>query len=296
LSNRGGFYHPAVYVEEARRLGIEVRPPDVNRSKYGYTVEGDAVRVGFVEVRNLTQTTIEAVLESRKEGPFGGLGELCRRTGMPYADAQVLVEAGACDGFGRSRPELLWELKLLFREGRAGVRRDEELFPDQGTPGILPQIPDYSRKKRADLEWTALGLTTLTHPIAYYLALLTDRMLVLSNDLPAYAGRTVTMVGWLIADRRVGLKGRGAMKFLTFEDPAGVFEAVLFPTVYQACGHLLDSHGPYFVSGQVQEEDHYCSLIVDALERVGHSRKSRGMSEITPPKRWLFQDSVTQAD
>ncbi|MCP4642113.1 MAG: hypothetical protein GY851_16840, partial [bacterium] len=53
-------------------------------------------------------------------------------------------------------------------------------------------------------------------------------------------------------------------------------------------GHLLDSHGPYFVTGVVQEEDHYCSVIVDTIEQVGHTPKTPGLSEITPPIRWLF--------
>jgi len=65
LSNRGGFYHPAVYVEEARRLGIEVRPPDINKSRFEYVSEGDAIRVGFVEVRQLAQGTVEAILAER---------------------------------------------------------------------------------------------------------------------------------------------------------------------------------------------------------------------------------------
>jgi len=126
------------------------------------------------------------------------------------------------------------------------------------------------------------------------------RLLILSADLALYAGRQVTLVGWLIAERRVGLKGRGCMKFLTLEDPAGVFEAVLFPRAYQEYGHLLTSHGPYFITGNVQDENGYCSLIVERLERIGHCRKSTGVSEITPPFRWLFPedspDDVAHAD
>jgi DNA polymerase III alpha subunit len=69
-----------------------------------------------------------------------------------------------------------------------------------------------------------------------------------------------------VAERRVPVKDQGAMKFLTFEDPAGVFEGVVFPRAYQEYGHLLKSQGPFFVTGEVQEEDHYCSILVDAVE------------------------------
>ncbi len=276
LSNRGGFYHPAVYLEEAKRMGIEVRLPDVNKSCFNYTVEGDAIRVGFLEIRNLSQRTIEALIEAREERSFRSLSDLYRRARCGRADAEALIQAGACDDFGEGRhhgcgrPALFWELRTLLQANtKPKERGDSELFVDEDPALYLPGIPDYSRKRYTDSEWTALGLTVTTHPIEYYLSLLTEHALVLSKDLPEYAGRIVVLFGWLIAERRVGLKNRGCMKFLTLEDPAGVFEAVLFPAVYQRCGHLLDSHGPFFLTGEVQEEDQYCSLIVDHLERRG---------------------------
>jgi DNA-directed DNA polymerase III PolC len=304
LTNRGGYYHPAVYLEEAKRLGVPVCPPDVNRSRFGYTVEGEAVRVGFVEVRNLSYTAVEVILARRKEAPFGSLGDLIQRTGIGYADAEVLVQCGACDSFGRTRPALLWELRLLTGENprMTGVRdslaskdryvssfqyrtgRDNPpaavsvretpapeaglLFADAGVHVLVPRQADYSRKRRADWEWTTLGLLASTHPLEYYLPLLTERTLILSSDLAQYAGNCVTLIGWLVAERRAPIKDRGAMKFLTLEDPSGVFEAVLWPEVYQLFGHLLASHGPYLISGEVQEQDHYYTVIVDGVEEA----------------------------
>jgi DNA polymerase III alpha subunit len=240
-------------------------------------------------------------LEARKEGAFRGVGDLCRRAGILYADAEILIHAGACDGFGHSRPEMLWELKSLFQNADRGTRRlDRSLFPSEAAGAIPPHLPDYSRKRRVDLEWNTLGLLVSMHPIEYYAPALPDRPLILSEDMAAYAGNTVTLIGWLIAERRVGLKGRGAMKFLTFEDPVGVFEAVLFPKVYQQYGHLLASHGPYFVTGEVQDENGYHSLIVDHLERAGYPPRSSRIAEVTPPLRWMFShrpdDTITHAD
>jgi len=301
LSNRGGFYYPAVYLEEARRSGIGIYPADVNRSEFNYSVEGDAIRVGFLEIRNLTQNAVRSILNARKTEPFQGIAELRHRANLTYADAEVLIQAGACDGLGSSRPEMLWELKTIFQSaGRKAALDERLLFPYDRNDAVLPHLPDYSRKKRTDLEWNNYGLLISKHPIEYYVPAMLDRPRVLSEDMPAYAGDTVTMVGWLIAERRVGLKGRGVMKFLTFEDPVGVFEAVLFPKVYQQYGHLLTSHGPYFITGEVQDEDGYNSLIADHVERVGHNKKSPHHSEITPPLHWLFpylrEDNLTHAD
>jgi DNA-directed DNA polymerase III PolC len=301
LSNRGGFYHPAVYLEEARRCGIEIRPPDVNKSAFTYTVEGEAVRVGLVELRGLSHCAVKGVIEARQSSPFRTFGDLYRRARLSPSDAEILIHAGACDGFGQTRPQLLWEGRLYQRAAEhEGASASQLVFHYPDVSSRVPRLPDYSRKKRADLEWTTCGLAISTHPIEYYLPEVVGRLLVLSADLALYAGRQVTLVGWLIAERRVGLKGRGCMKFLTLEDPAGVFEAVLFPRAYQEYGDLLTSHGPYFITGNVQDENGYCSLIVERLERIGHCRKSTGVSEITPPFRWLFPedspDDVAHAD
>lgn len=300
LSNRGGFYNSAVYVEEVRRLGIVLYGPDVNRSEVGYRVEGDAMRVGFVEIRNLTEEGVEGILAARVEGAFVSLSDVWHRGGVGLADLEVLVAAGACDGFGRTRPELKWELKMLGRgaakkkrkittevtESTEGVGGGVLLNPagkmptplSSGLAGLVPRVPDYSRKRRMDEEWGALGLLASTHPLEYYSAALRERPVISSAELEAYVGREVTMAGWLIAERRVGLKDRGAMKFLTLEDGGGVYEAVMFPEAYQSFGHLLTTHGPYFVGGEVQDEDGYCALTMSWLEVVRDSGK-RGSAE-----------------
>ena len=293
LSNRGGFYHPAVYVQEARRMGIELRPPNVNRSQHDYTVEGEAIRVGFVEIRTLTQRTIEAILDQRNQAPFRSITDLCRRGHVPHADLDTLISAGACDSLGPTRPELLWELQALSRKP---PRREpasitpapiDALFSEKSSPAPVPQLPDYSPKHRLDQEWTALGLLASTHPLHYYLPALTERVLVLSREMQPYTGHHVTMVGWLIAERRVGLKERGCMKFLTLEDGCGVYEAVLFPSAYQRFGHLLDSHGPYFLSGEIQDENGYFSLLLDAIGKV----ESSPAYPVTPPEQRIATDT-----
>ena len=303
LSNRGGFYYPAAYLEEAKRFGIEVLPPDVNRSCFGYTVEDDAIRVGFVEIRDITHGSIKAIQEARKSAPIKGVRDLWIRTGMPVADIETLVHSGAFDGTGWPRPALLWELESIKLKARKAINAGyrDELFlvePSQGT--LVPRLPDYCRRSRRDLEWKAIGMLTSTHPIEYSLPLLLERGLVLSTNMPSYAGRNVSMIGWMIAERRVGLKNRGCMKFLTFEDPEGVFESVVFPKAYQRYGHLLTSHGPYLIYGKIQEDDNYYSIIVEEIQRIGDVFKSSGISSITPPMRWLMKgirnDAIVHAD
>lgn len=300
LSNRGGFYHPAVYVEEARRFGLEVLPPDVNKSVFNYTVEGEALRMGFVEVRNLTREAVREIMAVRKSGAFISVADLWRRTNIGPADLEVFINSGACDSFKQTRPQMLWELKSLARDRRPkNVGAESMLFARSADLIPVPHLPGQSRKHRSDLEWSTLGMALSTHAIEYYAPTMLGKTLVLSRDLPMYGGRTVNMVGWMIAERRVALKGRGCMKFLTCEDVEGVFEAVLFQETYQRYGHLLTSQGPFFIQGQVQDENGCYSVVCDHIERAGHVLKSPRLSEITPPMRWLLNavhENITQAD
>lgn len=282
LSNKGGFYGTSVYVEEAKRRGINILLPDVNKSDIDYTAtwhgteKGSGIRVGLSEIHNLKRSTMKKILKARKIRQFKSIEALCQRTGGEYADIEALIDAGACDCFGKTRPELLWELKLVRRKSPAGILREQ--FIDYGNSkiflcgfeqgGIIPILPDYSRKRRFDLEKSTLGFWTSTHPIEYCVQILNGTPLVLSSDLGKYCGDRISMLGRLIAERRLGLKGRGCMKFLSLEDISGVFEAVLFPRVYQRYGNLLGTQGPYLVTGEVKEEDNHCSLVVESLRRI----------------------------
>ncbi len=285
MSNRGGFYYPAVYIEEARRCGLDILPPDINRSEYGYTAEGDAIQVGFMEINGLGAEAVKSIRAARQDEPFRCLSDLWRRAKLNYAEAEALIKVGALDGFGRTRPELLWELKMLVANGPPSkiVSRGELFGPfDNGPGGVVPVIPQYSRSEILDHEVEHLGVTVSDHPIARYVPNLLGYRLLASCDMALYNGRKVCLAGWLIAERRHGLKGRGCMKFLTLEDAAGLFEAILFPGTYQKYGHLLTSHGPYIITGRVQCEDFNTVLIADKVD-LAAKRDFSGKREITTP-------------
>jgi len=273
LSNRGGFYSPPVYLEEAKRRGLEVRPPDVRRSQHGYTAEDDALRIGFVEVRNLNLASVEAILRTRAEEPFLHLQDFIERTAIPYADAGLLLDAGALDCFGLPRPVQHWQLRLLCenRQEPSKISRQNSLIANRNHP--IPPISDSSGKSKADAQWQALGLMAHRHPLEYFLPRLLAETIITSTDLPRYVGDRATLVGWLVAERRQVIQdGRGVMKFLTLEDTHGTFEAVLFSEAYQAYGHLLTTLGPYLLTGEVQMDSDALALIVEEVAVVaGHA-------------------------
>jgi DNA polymerase III alpha subunit len=128
LASETGYYEPRVYVEEARRLGVPVLGPDVNRSDATFALEWSAdgvpgLRIGLGQVKGLSQATLERLLAARGEGgPFLSLPDLLERTRAHVDEAAALIGCGALDAFDRTRPELTWRLHLLRGPARRAPR------------------------------------------------------------------------------------------------------------------------------------------------------------------------------
>ena len=128
LASETGYYQPRVYVEEARRLGVPVLGPDVNRSGPTFALEWAAdgtagLRVGLGQVKGLSQATLERLLAARERGgPFLSLPDLLERTLAHVDEAAALIQCGALDAFDRTRPELAWRLHLLRGPKRRAPR------------------------------------------------------------------------------------------------------------------------------------------------------------------------------
>ncbi len=283
LANGGGFYGPSAYLEEARRMGLDILPPDVNRSGIEYSGEAGWVRVGLNVIAGLTRRTLERTLQSRAgEGFFTSLADYCRRVGPGYAEAQTLIRCGVFDSFELTRPELLWRLELLFERGKLKAAADSgcgalALGVESGECGrrVAPRLPEYPRVERLRLEREIFGFTVSEHPLA-----LGGRFppplpgLVRAAELRDHAGRNVRLLGRPIAWKRIRT-GSGAMMFLSLDDPTAAFEVVIFPRCYKQCGALALGPGPFLVSGRASEEYGVVTVTAERLERFDPEEISR---------------------
>ncbi|HED64985.1 MAG TPA: DNA polymerase III subunit alpha [Planctomycetes bacterium] len=323
LNSQTGYYATRVYVEEARRFGISILPPDVNRSAPEFTLERGAIRVGLARIRGLRETTLESLIEERERGgPFLSLPDFLDRTRAHQDETRNLIQCGAFDAFDRTRPEMLWRLHLCTSTARhppkdaargeapldpallAACRTTPEqrartggwsrpflglaehsleageqatLFPDPPTPPLaLPSLPEVDPTTRGRLELELLGLTIGAHPTALFRGEADERAGANASNtrnaircecaqLSGHVGERVLLRGWLAASRRVRTESRRPMCFLTLEDETGIAEVVLFPDVYARDGHRLVEHGPYIVSGTVEERMGACTLHAEAL-------------------------------
>jgi len=288
LANAAGFYEPREYIEEARRLGVRILPPDVNRSEANFAPDGHAIRVGLSQVKGLSQRAVRSLLAARRELPFASLADFLERTPLARPEAENLALCGALACFDVSRPQALWQVQVFFKEAaahRRRRRRDAGAGPPGGLfggdrerrrlVGMLARVPplrEYPLPKRLALEQQLLGLTVSDHPLAAYAAQLRRHALVPSVALARHAGRRVTVAGWLVATRRAVTQRHEFMRFLTLEDRHGTLEVVLFPDAYQRWGAVLNGLGPYLVRGRVEVRYGAVALTGERIENLSPPR------------------------
>jgi DNA-directed DNA polymerase III PolC len=275
LNNHAGMYPTRVHLEDARRRGVEILGPCVNRSTGGFSAEGRGLRVGLGRVKGLRTTAVNEILRARAQSPFRSLSDLLSRVLLTASEAEALVLAGALDFTGVPRPSMLLEVLALARS-RGKHPRGGGAFLEglEGSPYIRG-IRDFDQRLRIEMERLHMDLTPSGHlmgeasgmplrrPEEAQVADWASRP-VPCAVLRRHLGHSVAVRGIVSASRRILTENGRPMLFLTIEDATGLIETVVFPKVYSSAVDALEGHGPLCVSGKV--EDHYGALTLVAEE------------------------------
>lgn len=257
ISNGGGYYSTFGYISEARRMGLRVLPPHINKSHIKYTGKGKNLRVGFMQIKELSHEAREVIVRERgKNGPFSSFQNFFGRTSphLRLRDVRVLIKAGCFDdlgekGEGGSRADFLWQALRFFAQKKSSPG----LFP---VPGVLHRKAGntFSRRILLEQEKESLGFLLSVHPLQLYTSAMEKTACIHARDLPLLVGKTVSIAGWMVTGKTVRTKEGGLMKFITFEDLTGIYETVFFPEVYHQYCHLLNAARPYLIKGRVEED------------------------------------------
>ena len=288
LVNEAGFYHHSVYVEEAKRLGVRVALPDVNHSEPDYHVKGGALYFGLSRVKGITYRTVDGIISARSEFPFTSLSDFLSRVEATECEVAALIKCGAFDSFENTRPELLWKLAMLYPQTRARSHRDgcapspssgegwdggdsplPLVIPKVSPPAALPRLPDYTRAQKLRMELEHLEASVSAHPLEILVPGELARAGVNSAELEEHLGETVSLVGWVIAQRRATTRKREYMQFLALEDPSGTFEATVFPKDYRRLGAAVGVSRILRVTGRVGKRAGSVSLNATDIEGLG---------------------------
>ena len=234
--------------------------PCVNRSAEAFLPEGDGVRTGLGAIAALPREVRRRVLDGRrKDGPYRGLADFCRRVAPGPEALAALIRCGALDFTGRNRPTLFLEADLRARaRGPDGISGD-----DAGASQWAPEDYDVGRR-RAD-EQQLLGFVADAPMLSLFRPLLPPDA-VRSVDLPRHKGRRVRVAG-LVAAGRFVYTGKGLQaQFITLEDEWGLMETTIFPRTCRLVRGLTP--GPYVAAGVVEEQFGVFSLTAERFTPV----------------------------
>ena len=270
ISNGGGYYSTFGYLSEARRMGLTILPPDINQSEVKYTGAHREIRIGLMQLKDLSQEAKEVIIHTRgKNGPFTSLEDFLDRTGsyVHLQDARMLIKAGCFDtiAHGTTRPGLMWKALWFYNQkeedkapglfdGPQGPEPLDHAFRDPGP---------YPKGLMLKHESEVLGLIVSVHPLELYRSILEELDYVHARDLPAWIGKQVTTIGWLVTGKTVHTRNGKAMKFISFEDQTGIYETVFFPKVYNQFCHILSAIRPFILKGRVEEDFGALTITVD---------------------------------
>ena len=280
------------YVAEAREMGIEVLPPDVNESGYKFTVVGEKrIRFGLGAVRNVGQGAVDSIIAARfAEGVYRDFFDFVERVDLRACNKRVfeaLIAAGALDGLGGHRAQYVTALDHAISE--ALLKQDERergqgsLFgevlgggaPAQAKPA-LPHVPAWGEGDRLANEKAILGFYVSGHPLEPFRA---EAELFASHkvaELGRWTPEPVAVACVITAAKRQISKRSGAeFARLTLEDFSGSCEVLVFPEAWAVLADQVKTDVPVLVEGGYSKRDQGAespTFIVDKVTRLAEKR------------------------
>src|SRR5215468_4332335 len=269
-----GFYPPATLVRDGQKHGVETRPPDVNRSDAGCTIEDGAVRVGLKYVSGVGEDDAEAVAANR---PYSSIRELAQKTGLSEDELRALAESGACDCFAISdgegtasgargrRRELLWQLGLVPRPasvpGTAGEAKQLAL-PLEPTVAT-PELPEPTVWERMLTDYRTTSLSVGVHPLELLRPHLPPGTLS-SAELRERPHRAQVQIAGLVVARQRPSTANGVV-FMLLEDELAQVNLIVLPQVYERFRAVVRSEPLLLVRGRYEHSDRNRNVLVDEL-------------------------------
>ncbi|MGH2452316.1 MAG: DNA polymerase III subunit alpha [bacterium] len=267
----------ALAVAETRRMGIDVRPPDVNASIENFAVEGEAIRFGLSAVKHVGLAAVEEIIRARDTGgPFTALVELATRVDGRHVNKRVLeslIKAGALDSLGAPRAQLLAGLDAALAAGQREQRLRDS--PQQGLFGLdeaaalAPPplaVDEFTQDERLAMEKEMLGLYISDHPLVHVQEDLAARVSLPIGQLGEVRDRATVSVGGIVsALKRTTTKAGSVMAFLTLEDLTGSVEVIIFPRTYEQNAFLLKKDAILVVRGRADVAEQQVKILADSL-------------------------------
>jgi error-prone DNA polymerase len=271
ISNGGGFYVGNVedYLNEARRMGVVILPPDINHSDYDYNGQNLEMRVGLKQIKHISKKVLKKIIGERQLGEFSSIQDFLNRVGPSFNESRILVKA-RCFGSVRNvggvklnHTEIMWKVYEYF------AKKDGKLEQEKTLPILERKIEEYQKEKLISWEHDFLN-GFVTFPSWFlYKDLLKNQQIIAGNNLKQHLGEEIILYGQKVSQKRVATKYEQHMAFITFSDDTCMFNTTFFPQAYEDSRDLLFLGGSYLIKGRVEQDMQDFQIVVSDLKRIG---------------------------
>ncbi len=288
----------AAAIEECKRLGIVVLPPDINKSEVGFSLEklkklsqadlerslsvGESevkqgIRFGLSAVKNVGISAIESIIKARKDGGFTSLADLCFRVDNRLVNRKTLeslIKAGALDDFGSRAAQLLVLdscLEESHKQNKSKLSGQVLLFDSEEDRKVfainLPDVPELPLEQLLIFEKDLLGFYLHEPPFIESLRKLSKHVSIKLVDLgDEYVGKTLKLGGVITSVKKVlTKKAAKEMAFVKISDGVSSLEVVVFPKIFETSKDCLVLDQVVLIAGRVDKREEELSLIVEKI-------------------------------
>ncbi len=258
-----GFYPPATLVHDARRHGVEVRPPCLKVGDWETTLEETedgkhpAVRVGCSHIRGMGERAREALRAAHAAGPFVSVEDVIRRAGLGRAEALHLARAGAFAAWEPGRRAAAWE----------ALRAAGDVFPLAPARRLPFRPEELSGAELIFLDYLATGISTDGHPLEHLRPRLRSAGVLSSAELRGTPDGTPVLAAGLVVARQHPATAKGTV-FLLLEDEWGFVNVVVPRTLYQRHREVVNDSPFLLIEGRFEENGPVLNVVGRRFRRL----------------------------
>lgn len=265
-----------LYIEECRRMGLSIYPPDVNLSMASFTPEGDGIRFGMLSIKNIGIGAIEKIIESRKTGKYLSLVDFCQRVNSQLVNKRVaesLIKAGALDCAGSGRKQMLNALdRILERTGKRNYATNQLSLIDPDQIEVEPMeiqmvvVEEFYQNELLQMEKEYLGIFISGHPLDEWRNKFLQNGVTPMAELEEEPDGNEVLIGGVISSWRViTTKNGSSMAGCRIEDWTGTVETIIFPRLY---AEIKDGYQPdrvVVIKGRLERQEEGIKILASQL-------------------------------
>ncbi|GMW03451.1 MAG: DNA-directed DNA polymerase [Candidatus Hydrogenedentota bacterium] len=283
-SESGNLVKVGQYIEEARRMGIEVLPPDVNSSCLDFTVERNRIRFGLGTIKNVGTGHVDAIVSERENaGPYKDIYDFCKRIDLRLINKRVLEslnKAGAFDETKWNRRQVDHAIEQAMNEGQAS-QRDRDIGQisifDMGADTAItdqqhekPKLDEWPESELLTLEKEMLGLYVSSHPLARYAPVLERFTSAHISSFDQLREGQEVVIGGMFGNIKHHTTAKGKkMAFATLETLEGPVELTVFSELYAEKFGLLVPERAVMITGKINYRNEEPGLVASDIIPIG---------------------------